>query len=152
MRGTGRFRRQSDIRSPRPIFRVGPHTATPGPKQVDPGSMTGSREAYYGPAFNTSLTIHRAIIREQYLSLRRFAPMPRFFIDLHDGSQPIRDEVGFDLPDLPAARAKVTRIMSAIARDMLPDVERQDYVACVRDGVGKVIYRARLSLAAEVVD
>lgn len=78
--------------------------------------------------------------------------MPRFFIDLHDGAQPIRDEVGFDLPDLTAARAKVTRIMSAIARDMLPDVERQDYVACVRDGVGKVVYRARLSLAAEMVD
>ncbi|MGH1592133.1 DUF6894 family protein [Methylobacterium sp. P5_C11] len=78
--------------------------------------------------------------------------MPRFFIDLHDGSQPIHDEVGFDLPDLPAARAKVTRIMSAIARDMLPDVERQDYVACVRNGVGKVVYRARLSLAAELVE
>lgn len=78
--------------------------------------------------------------------------MPRFYIDLHDGSQPVRDEVGFDLPDLPAARAKVTRIMSAIVRDMLPDVERQDYVACVRDTVGKVVFRARLSLAAEAVE
>jgi hypothetical protein len=78
--------------------------------------------------------------------------MPRYFIDLHDGAQPIRDEVGFDLPDLTAARAKTTRIMSAIARDMLPDVERQDYVACVRDAVGKVVYRARLSLASELVD
>jgi len=45
--------------------------------------------------------------------------MPRYFIDLHDGTQPLKDEVGFDLPDLPAARAKVVRIMSAIARDML---------------------------------
>ena len=72
--------------------------------------------------------------------------MPRFFIDLHDGAQPIRDEVGFDLPDLPAARAKVTRIMSAIARDMLPDVERQDYVACVRDGVGKAVSYTHLTL------
>ena len=78
--------------------------------------------------------------------------MPRYFIDLHDGAQPIRDEVGFELPDLSAARAKVTRIMSAIARDMLPEVERQDYVACVRDAVGKVVFRARLSLAAEAVE
>ncbi len=72
--------------------------------------------------------------------------MPRYFIDLHDGTQPLRDEVGFDLPDLPAARAKVVRIMSAIARDMLPDVDRQDYVAGLRDGAGKVLYRVRLSL------
>lgn len=78
--------------------------------------------------------------------------MPRYFIDLHDGSQPVRDEVGFELPDLPAARAKVTRIMSVIARDLQPDMERQDYVACVRDPVGKVVYRARLSLVAEAVD
>jgi hypothetical protein len=42
--------------------------------------------------------------------------------------------------------------MSAIARDMLPDVERQDYVACVRDAVGKVVFRARLSLATEAVE
>jgi hypothetical protein len=78
--------------------------------------------------------------------------MPRYFIDLHDGTQPIHDEVGFDLPDLPAARAKVVRIMSAIARDMLPDVDRQDYVAGLRDGAGKVLYRVRLSLATEVVE
>ncbi|MGC5778952.1 DUF6894 family protein [Methylobacterium sp. NFXW15] len=78
--------------------------------------------------------------------------MPRYFIDLHDGIQPIKDEVGFDLPDLPAARAKVVRIMSAIARDMLPEVERQDYVAGVRDAVGKVVYRVRLSLATEVIE
>jgi hypothetical protein len=78
--------------------------------------------------------------------------MPRYFIDLHDGTQPLRDEVGFDLPDLPAARAKVVRIMSAIARDMLPDVERQDYVAGVRDDDGKVVYRVRLSLATEMLE
>ncbi len=78
--------------------------------------------------------------------------MPRYFIDLHDGTQPLRDDVGFDLPDLPAARAKVVRIMSAIARDMLPDVERQDYVAGVRDDGGNVLYRVRLSLATETLD
>ena len=42
--------------------------------------------------------------------------------------------------------------MSAIARDMLPDVERQDYVAGVRDAVGKVVYRVRLSLATEIIE
>ena len=80
------------------------------------------------------------------------APMPRFFIDLHDGAQPVRDDVGFDLPDLAAARGKVTRIMGAIAQDLLPDLDRQDYVACVRDDGGKVVFRARMSLVAEAVD
>jgi hypothetical protein len=79
-------------------------------------------------------------------------PMPRYYIDLHDGTQPIRDEVGFELPDLPAARATVVRIMSAIARDILPDVERQDYVAGIRDHGGQVLYRMRLSLATESID
>lgn len=79
-------------------------------------------------------------------------PMPRFFIDLHDGSQPVHDEVGFELPDLAAARGKVTRIMGAIAQDLQPDLERQDYVACVRDHGGKVVFRARMSLVAEAVE
>ncbi len=80
------------------------------------------------------------------------APMPRFFIDLHDGSQPLHDEVGFELADLAAARGKVARIMAAIAQEIAPDLERQDYVASVRDAFGTIRYRARLSYVAEAVE
>ncbi|MGU3536720.1 DUF6894 family protein [Methylobacterium sp. A54F] len=75
--------------------------------------------------------------------------MPRYFIDLHDGSELARDETGFELPDRAAARDKATRIMSRIARDFLPDVDRQDYVAAVRDSKGAVLFRLRMSLVIE---
>lgn len=78
--------------------------------------------------------------------------MPRFFIDLHDGSELIRDTEGFELPDGDAAREKVLRIVSRIAQDFLPDVERQDYVAGLRDESGRVLLRARLSLVIEASD
>ena len=78
--------------------------------------------------------------------------MPRYFIDLHDGSQPVHDAEGFELPDLAAARGKVARIMAAIAQEIVPDVERQDYVASVRDAAGTIVYRARLSFVIEAVE
>lgn len=75
--------------------------------------------------------------------------MPKFFIDLHDGSDLIRDDQGFDLPDLAAARGKVLKIMSRIAQEFSPDLAQQDFVAAVRDKKGKVVLRARLSLVVE---
>lgn len=75
--------------------------------------------------------------------------MPRFFIDLHTGTDHIQDTEGFDLPDLGAVRSKVLRIMTTIVRDLSPDPERQDYVAAVRDETGAVVLRSRLSLTME---
>lgn len=88
--------------------------------------------------------------------------MPRYYIDLHDGSNFVRDAEGFDLPDAEAARVKLVRIMSRIAGDFgtgdprtgTPGTgsDRQDYLALVRDGAGRVLFRAHLSLDIEAVD
>ncbi|MET0368579.1 MAG: hypothetical protein ABW058_10445 [Methylobacterium sp.] len=75
--------------------------------------------------------------------------MPRYFIDLHDGSNLVRDKEGFDLPDLDAARAQAARIMTRIAQGIAEGPERQDYVLAVRTEDGTVRLRMRMSLDPE---
>lgn len=75
--------------------------------------------------------------------------MPRYFIDLHDGANLIRDRDGFDLPDLAAARAKAVRLLTRVAQGLTDTVQRQDYVIAVRDEQGAVRLRLRLSYDVE---
>jgi len=75
--------------------------------------------------------------------------VPRYFIDLHDGSNLVRDKEGFDLPDLDAARAQAARIMTRIAQGIAEGPERQDYVLAVRTEDGTVRLRMRMSLDPE---
>ncbi len=78
--------------------------------------------------------------------------MPRYFIDLHTGAEHVRDTEGFDLPDLDAVRHKLLRIMTTILRDLPPDLEREDFVAAVRDDTGALLLRSRLTLTMEAAD
>jgi hypothetical protein len=101
---------------------------------------------------------HRRALRSVYVARsggplpRRIVPaLPRYFIDLHDGTNLVRDRDGFDLPDLDAARAQAVRIMTRIAQGFAEARGRQDYVAAVRDGSGAVRLRLRMSLDAEPV-
>ncbi|MBE7197174.1 MAG: hypothetical protein INR70_05145 [Parafilimonas terrae] len=75
--------------------------------------------------------------------------MPRYFIDLHDGTNLVRDQVGFDLPDLAAARAQAVRMMTRVAQGLTDPRERQDFVIAVRDAQGTVRLRLRLSYDVE---
>lgn len=72
--------------------------------------------------------------------------MPRYFIDLHDGTNLVRDRDGYDLPDLDAARVQAARIMTRIAQGIADGPERQDYVLAVRSEDGVVRLRMRMSL------
>ena len=72
--------------------------------------------------------------------------MPRYFIDLHDGSNLIKDRAGFDLPDLDAARAQAARIMTRIAQGLVEGPDRQDYILAVRTEDGAIRLRMRMSL------
>ncbi|MDP4003722.1 hypothetical protein [Methylobacterium sp. NEAU K] len=75
--------------------------------------------------------------------------MPRYFIDLHDGANLVRDRKGFDLPDLAAAQAQAVRMMTRIAQGLTDPQVRQDYVIAVRDEHGVVRLRLRLSYDVE---
>ncbi|WP_342109966.1 DUF6894 family protein [Methylobacterium sp. SI9] len=75
--------------------------------------------------------------------------MPRYFIDIHDGTNLVRDQEGFDVPDLTAARTQAVRMMTRIAQGLSDPQERQDYVIAVRDAQGVVRLRLRLSYDIE---
>ncbi|NEU12908.1 hypothetical protein G3T14_12270 [Methylobacterium sp. BTF04] len=78
--------------------------------------------------------------------------MSRFFIDLHDGANFVKDTEGFELTDEDAVREKLVRIMSKIAQGFEPVPERQDYLAVVRDETRRVVFRAHLTLDIERVE
>ena len=78
--------------------------------------------------------------------------MPRYFIDLHDGSNLVRDREGFDLPDLAAARAQAVRIMTRIAQGLVDGRGREDYILAVRTEDGVVRLRMRMSLDPDPTD
>ena len=75
--------------------------------------------------------------------------MPRYFIDLHDGGDFIKDSEGFELADAAQAHQKLLRIMARIAAEFPPSPDRQDYLALVRDARGRTLFRAHLSLEVE---
>ncbi|MFF9549039.1 DUF6894 family protein [Methylobacterium fujisawaense] len=77
--------------------------------------------------------------------------MPRYFIDLHDGTDIVRDRDGYDLPSLEAARSQAVKIMTRIAQGFSDAPGRQDYMAAVRDETGVVRMRLRVSLDADPV-
>ena len=72
--------------------------------------------------------------------------MPHFYFDTKDGGGPIRDDDGQDLPDREAARRQAMRALREMVRDVLPDGDRRDFVASIRDETGQVIYSAVLNL------
>jgi hypothetical protein len=72
--------------------------------------------------------------------------MPRYFIDLHDGSQHIRDKEGFEAPNVDAVQKRVVDIMRAVAQGFEPGARHQHCTAAVRDAGASVLFRARLSL------
>ncbi|MCJ2079396.1 hypothetical protein MKK70_16680 [Methylobacterium sp. E-041] len=78
--------------------------------------------------------------------------MPLFYIDLHDGTNFVRDTQGFDLPDIAAAQARLVQVMRRVAQLLDAVSDRQDYLAIVRDQNGKVVMRATLTLDLEEVD
>lgn len=78
--------------------------------------------------------------------------MPFFYIDLHDGTNFVRDTIGFNLPDIDAARARLVQIMRRMSQLLNATHDRQDYFAIVRDQDGNVIMRATLTLEMEEVD
>ena len=78
--------------------------------------------------------------------------MPRYFLDIHDGSNLVRDGQGSDLPDLDAARAQAVRVLTRIAQGFADGQGRQDYVLAVRSEDGVVRLRMRMSLDPDPVD
>ncbi len=72
--------------------------------------------------------------------------MPKFYLDLYDGTNVTRDPYGLDLVDRMEARREAISVLPDMAREVLPDGDRRDFTVDVRTAVGEIIYTATLSL------
>jgi hypothetical protein len=75
--------------------------------------------------------------------------VPRFYFDIHDGERFTPDDEGLVLPDAQAARDRAVSTLPDIARDVMPDGAKRDFVVTMRDESGTAIFRASLSLQTE---
>ncbi|MDS9468855.1 hypothetical protein RGQ15_14915 [Paracoccus sp. MBLB3053] len=78
--------------------------------------------------------------------------MPRYFFDIDDGTRLIEDDTGLDLPDSQSARRMAIAVLPPIARDVMPNGDRQCVSVLVRDARDAPVFRARLELVAEWLD
>jgi hypothetical protein len=63
--------------------------------------------------------------------------------------QVTRDDVGLDFPDAKAARDTAVTTLPDVARDVMPDGAKRDFIVTMRDESGTPVFRASLSLRTE---
>ena len=73
--------------------------------------------------------------------------MPRYFIDIGEGSNFVVDEEGVNLPNVKAGQRFALHTISEIARDCLPKGGHQTFMAAVRDESGAAPYCVKLTLS-----
>ena len=75
--------------------------------------------------------------------------MALFFIDTSDDVLVLHDEVGFDFPDLEAAKAAAVRALPDMVREARPVGDRRTVSAVVREHDGRSALRVSLTLVVE---
>lgn len=79
--------------------------------------------------------------------------MPRFYFDTSDNGRRTRDDDGSVFPNRKVARRQAVSLLPDIVRDVLPDDGEGRHVGVdVRDGTGRVVFTATLSLVARWID
>jgi hypothetical protein len=71
------------------------------------------------------------------------AVMPRFYFDIFDGQNWIRDAEGIECPSVRAAMEQAKSALPDLARDELPDGAALKMMVVVKDEAGQVIGEAR---------
>lgn len=74
--------------------------------------------------------------------------MARYYFDVDDGHSATADDVGRDLRDPALARQIALQTLPGLVQDRLPDGEREIVTVRVRDGTGRDVCVAMLSLVA----
>ena len=76
----------------------------------------------------------------------RLSPVPRFFIDTHDGDFSATDDEGQSFANAAGARKAALRALPEMARDGIPDGDHREFTVNVRNEGGEEIYTATLTL------
>jgi hypothetical protein len=74
--------------------------------------------------------------------------MPKYFIDVAEGTHFIEDEVGTILPDRESGRQVALQSLGDMIKEDLPTGENQTFIATVRDEQGEESYCAKITLSA----
>ncbi len=78
--------------------------------------------------------------------------MSRFYFNVCDNGDVLRDTEGTDLDDLEAVREAAIGLLPALVQDELPDGLGHDFSVQVCDETGRLVFKASLVLSAEYVD
>lgn len=78
--------------------------------------------------------------------------MPRYYFDLITSEGITTDEQGQVMSGLDAMRREALQVLPDVARDELPDGDRDVFAIRVRDETGRYIFEATLSLKADWLD
>ncbi len=78
--------------------------------------------------------------------------MPRFYFDIYNIKGFLRDDFGDIFVSFEEAREQAQSLLPDIAREELPDGEIHEIMCQVRNEASRIVYRAKLTLRAEVVD
>lgn len=76
--------------------------------------------------------------------------MPHYFFDEIDNGRVVRDEIGYDLPDIDAAKEAAIDALPDMARDQLPDGDEHLFAVRVRDTAGRELLEVSLTLAVKM--
>jgi CBS-domain-containing membrane protein len=75
----------------------------------------------------------------------------RFYFDIRDGEQFIRDDEGLDCPDIKAARDLATVALAEMAKEALPRAERHHIAIEVRDEAERAAAVAGLTFEVRIL-
>jgi len=75
--------------------------------------------------------------------------MPRYFFDIYEDGQLVKDVDGAELADIDAAREEALGTLCSMARDELADGDRRHFVIAVHNGDEKPLLRATLAVRVE---
>ena len=78
--------------------------------------------------------------------------MPRYYFDLTTSDGTTTDEQGQVMSGLDTMRREALQVLPDVARDELPDGDRDVFAIRVRDETGRYIFEATLSLKADWLD
>jgi hypothetical protein len=74
--------------------------------------------------------------------------MSRFYFDIDDGHDSVRDERGVEVDDLSDIPTEVLAILPDMLESVLPNEDNRAFRIEVRNDESRVVYRATLSLTA----
>ena len=81
---------------------------------------------------------------------RFLVAMPRFFFDIYDDGQLVKDVDGAEMADIEAARREALGTLWFIAKgEELPDSDQRDFVITVHNEDEKPLLKATLSVKVE---